>query len=523
LKKVLLVILDGWGLSPLQEGNSTYLANTPNLDWIYGSYPKTSLSASGVDVGVSSGESGNSEVGHLNIGSGRVVWESLPRINQSIDDGSFFQNDNILSAINNVKNSEKALHLVGLCSAGSVHSNINHLFALLKIAGSQRLDKVYIHMITDGRDTAQKVAKEDIAKIKEQTEKNGVGKIATIIGRFYAMDRDKHYERIEKAYNLWVSGSGDFYNDPLDAIEANYRAGADDEKIGPCLLDKDGLIKQGDSIVMFNFRADRARQMLETFESDSFFEFNRQKISNLNIVTMTKYFDSQKSSVIFLPLNMESVLADVVASAGLKQSHIAETEKYAHVTYFFNGGEEKPHENENQILVPSKGAESYDTTPEMSASEIKEKVLEALDQQNDFVVVNFANGDMVGHSGNLEATVKAVEAVDLNLAEIMSRASKNKYSVIITADHGNCELMVNPANGEINKEHTSSPVPFVFADLAIKPFTPQSGIIFSKQNLIDYSAQTAVGVLADIAPTIIELLGVAKPPEMSGRSLLNLI
>jgi len=523
LKKVLLVILDGWGLSPLKEGNATYLAKTPNLDWIYGAYPKTSLSASGIDVGITPGESGNSEVGHLNLGSGRVVWENLPRIDLAIENGSLFKNENLNKIADHVNSGGSALHLIGLCSAGSVHSSLKHLYALLQFASDKNVDKVFIHMITDGRDTAPQVAKEDIKLIEEQAEKIGVGKIATIIGRFYAMDRDKHFERVEKAYNLWVLGQGDFYNSAADAIEANYRAGADDEKIGACLINKEGLIRPGDGVVLFNFRADRMRQVLGTFETESFSEFQRQKVNNLAMVTMTKYFDGQKAPAVFLPLDMTNVAADIIEASAMKQSHIAETEKYAHVTYFFNGGEEKTHDHEEQVLVPSQRVESYDTVPEMSAGLIKDKVVEAINKQQDFVLVNFANGDMVGHTGNLEASIKAAESIDQNLGPVMSAASAKGYTVIITADHGNCEIMINPANGEVNKEHTGSPVPFVVCDLATKPFTPQSGTDFNHETLLEYSSSPATGILADVSPTVLQLMGLPKPGEMSGIDISKLI
>jgi len=523
LKKVLLVILDGWGLSPLTEGNATYLAKTPNLDWIYGNYPKTSLSASGIDVGITAGESGNSEVGHLNIGSGRVVWESLPRIDQAIEKDDFAKNQSLLNMINHVRSGSSSLHLVGLCSYGSVHSSINHMFSLLKFAADQNVDHVYIHMITDGRDTAPRVAQSDVKLISEKIKEFGVGKIATIIGRFYAMDRDKHYERTEKAYKLWVAGQGDKYNSADEALEAYYRAGSDDEKIGACLIDANGLIKPGDGVMFFNFRADRMRQIIDAFENPSFAEFQRQTISNLALLSMTRYSNTQKTKELFPPLDMDNVLADVIENVGLKQSHIAETEKYAHVTYFFNGGEEKPHPNEKQILIPSPRVENYSQTPAMSSDLIKDRIIEEIQAGSDFIVSNFANGDMVGHTGDLAATVAAVEAVDSCLKDIMTKASVAGYTVLISADHGNCELMINPSNKEINKEHTGSPVPLVVADLQAKPFTLQGGNAFTKDSLVEYSSNPTTGILADIAPTVLFLMGVEKPAEMSGIDISTLI
>ena len=523
MKRVLLVIMDGWGLSPLKEGNATYSAKTPNLDWVYGNYPKTAISASGIDVGVSADEVGNSEVGHLNLGSGRVVWESLPRIDQSITKGDFAKNKNLISVLDRVRSNGSSLHLFGLCSAGGVHSSIDHLYAFLRSAKERGVEKVYIHMVTDGRDTAPKVALEDVKLIEAKIAEIGAGKIATIIGRFYAMDRDKHYERTSKSYNLMVLGQGDQYKTAGEAIEANYRAGADDEKIGSCLIDSNGIIRPGDGLIFINFRSDRMRQMLSAFENDSVSEFQRQKVNNLAMVTMTSYFAGQKTPIIFTPINMDNVLADCLEKNNLSQCHIAETEKYAHVTYFFNGGEEKPHDHEDQVLVASPRVESYDQAPEMSAMLVKDKTIEAINKDYSFIVVNFANGDMVGHTGNFEATVKAAEAVDNCIGQVLTAASAKGLTVIITADHGNCELMINPANNEINKEHTSSPVPFILLDLAEKPFTPQSGTDFNHETLLEYSSTPSTGILADVSPTIMQILGVAKADEMSGIDLSNLI
>jgi len=515
--------MDGWGLSPLKEGNATYFAKTPNLDWVYGNYPKTAISASGTDVGVSADEVGNSEVGHLNLGSGRVVWKSLPRIEKSIARGEFAKSKNLISVLDRVRSNGSSLHFFGLCSAGRVHSSIDHLYAFLSSAKKRGVEKVYIHMITDGRDTAPKVAGEDIKLIEAKIAKIGVGKIATIIGRFYAMDRDKHYERTSKSYNLMVLGQGDQYETPGEAIEANYRAGADDERIGASLIDRAGIIKSGDGLIFMNFRSDRMRQILSAFEDDNVSEFQRQKVNNLSMLTMMSYSDEQKTPVMFPPINMSNVLADCLETNNLSQCHIAETEKYVHVTYFFNGGEEKPHKQEDQIFVASPRVESYDQAPEMSALLVKDKTIEAINKNYSFIVVNFANGDMVGHTGNFAATVKAVETVDSCIGQILTSASAKGMTVIITADHGNCEIMINPANNEINKEHTSSPVPFALLDLAQKPFTPQSGTDFSHETLLEYSSTPATGILADVSPTVMQILGVAKADEMSGIDLSNLI
>ncbi|TSC93090.1 MAG: 2,3-bisphosphoglycerate-independent phosphoglycerate mutase [Candidatus Berkelbacteria bacterium Athens1014_28] len=523
MKKVLLVILDGWGLSPIAEGNATFLAKTPNLDYLYKNYPKTSLSASGLSVGITPGEPGNSEVGHLNIGSGRVVWENLPRIDQAIDSGEFFQNRNLKKFATDLKNSDGALHLIGLCSTGGIHSHLSHLYALLEFAEKENIKNVYLHLITDGRDTAPKVALEDVVQINNHLKKLENGKIASVIGRFYAMDRDKHNERTQAAYNLWTLGKGRKFLSAEAAIKNGYLEGKDDENLEASVIDEKGIIKPEDGLAFFNFRSDRMRQILSVFEDESFSGFSREKLSNLKILTMTSYQNNQKSPEIFPPLNLSNTLPDVIETAGLSQFHTAETEKFAHVTYFFNGGDEKVHQKEKQVIVPSPRVESYDYAPEMSAKEVKNKVVEALKNDYQFILVNFANGDMVGHTGRLPAAIKACEEVDRCLFDIMSAASGAGYVAIITADHGNCEMMKNLRTGEIDKEHTSNPVPLVFADFSKSPFLPQNGVGINKNELLQYSSQEPTGILADIAPTILAILNISNPKEMTGKDLQDLI
>lgn len=518
--KVLLVILDGWGLSPVEKGNATILAKTPILDSVYATYPKVAIAASGLEVGLNRGEMGNSEVGHLNLGSGRVVWESLPRIDYDIEEGGFENNRSLDAAMK--KASKSRLHLIGLVSYGGVHSHLRHLEALLQLAKKRNIKEVYIHFISDGRDTPPQKAAEIAKGLEENIKKIGVGKIATLVGRYYAMDRDNRWQRVEKAYDLMTAGKGTEYKDIYQAIEANYKNKVTDEFIEPSLIDKNGLVQSGDAVIFFNFRADRIRELTSAFFSPNFSGFSRQQLSDLYVVTMTEYDKRFNLPVVFEPIDIKNTLADVVEAYDLTQYHIAETEKYPHVTYFFNGGREEPHKDEDQIVVPSPKVATYDLQPEMSAAGVTDKLVPAL-KQNDFTLVNFANGDMVGHTGSLKAAIAACEAVDKCLAKVLTAAGELGHKVFITADHGNCEAMIDPATGGINKEHTTSPVPFVFLDLAAAPFSVRGLKPFSKEEMIAYSASPVVGVLSDVAPTILSLLGLKKPPEMVGVNLIEVM
>jgi 2,3-bisphosphoglycerate-independent phosphoglycerate mutase len=518
-KKVLLIILDGWGLSPIAEGNATLIARTPVLDYVYATYPKISLAASGLEVGLNRGEMGNSEVGHLNMGSGRVVWENLPRIDFSIESGEFFENQNLLAFFNNVKNNR--LHLVGLVSSGGVHSHIRHLGAILKSAKMNKIKEVYIHFISDGRDTPPNTSLKYIEEAEHIIKRAGVGRLATIIGRYYAMDRDKRHERTQKAYNLYTAGEGQVCGSVKQAVESSYQNGKSDEFIEPCLIDQNGLIKPEDSILFFNFRADRMRQLVETFVTDNFSSYTLDQNSKYNMLSMTQYEKSYNIPIVFEPVDLHNVLADVVEVGGKRQCHISETEKYAHVTYFFNGGREEKHPRETQVLVPSPKVATYDLAPEMSAEKVALETVEALQAEPDFVLVNFANGDMVGHTGNLQATVTACEAVDKCLAKVLSKASEIGYNTIITADHGNCEVMIDPATSQPSTEHTTSPVPFVYMNFFKHPFRDQAGYNFSEDDLIAYSAEPYRGVLADVASTVVDLLGLERPKELEGINLIE--
>lgn len=519
--KALLIILDGWGLSPLTSGNAPYLAKTPVLDRVYGNYPKICLSASGLEVGLSSGEPGNSEVGHLNIGSGRVVWEMLPLIDQSIAKGEFFEKPILREVSDYLKKSKGRLQLVGLGSEGGVHSHLNHLFALLDYFAGENISTAYIHMFTDGRDTSPRSAKDSVTKIENKIKSLRLGKIASLIGRYYAMDRDTNWDRVKRAYDLMTAGAGDSYKSATEALEKNYAQGKGDEYLEPSIIDASGIIRPNDAVIFFNFREDRAKQLLEIFEEADFKGFTRQKIENLFTVSMTKYYEEETSRSIFLPNDLHNVLADTIETAGLRQYHTAETEKYAHVTYFFNGGNHRIHQFEKQILVPSAKVSSYDNKPEMSAEGVTEKVVEAIRQEHDFILVNYANGDMVGHTGVLKAAIEAVEYLDKCLETVLVEASKMGYQILITADHGNCEIMIDPVSGGPYTEHTTSLVPLNYLDLRTKPFGVALAKDFSREDLVSYSSSYPQGIIADIAPTILEILELEKPAEMVCSSLLD--
>jgi 2,3-bisphosphoglycerate-independent phosphoglycerate mutase len=510
--KVMLVIMDGWGLSPEERGNAPMLAKTPILDYIYSTYPKTSLSASGLEVGLSAGEPGNSEVGHLSIGSGRVVWENLPRIDQAIRSGELFESPTLKNVLDEVKKKKSALHLIGLVSDGGVHSHIRHLISLLEYAKRGGVSDVYIHAILDGRDTAPKEAEMFLKQLSEATAKYG-GVIVDLVGRYFAMDRDKNWDREKKAYDLFVKNIGDRYPTFEDAIAANYKKGKSDEFFEPSVIGDGKTINPGDGVIFFNHRSDRMKQMLSLFNG-----FDGIAVpSNLTLATMTEYDNNQKTPAIFAPVNLKNTLCTMISDAGLRQFHTAETEKYAHVTYFLKAGREEILKGETDKLVPSKKV-SYDEVPEMSAVEVTGVVKKALEDDFDFIVVNYANGDMVGHTGNLESAVKACEVVDECLGEIMTSASGFGYKVFLTADHGNCEVMIDELTKRPDKEHTTNPVPFVILDLVKAPFAPKA-LEIKREDYIQYASSTPVGVLADIAPSILANLGINKPDEMTGMDL----
>jgi 2,3-bisphosphoglycerate-independent phosphoglycerate mutase len=510
--RVALVVLDGWGYSTKKEGNAIALARTPVWDKVWSSPSRTLLEASGIRVGLPKGQMGNSEVGHLNLGAGRVVTQDLVRINSAIEDGSFFTNPALLAACNQAKKGNATLHLMGLVGGGGVHAIDQHLFALIELARREKVPRVAIHAFLDGRDTLPRSAlgyvKGLIAELVRAYAKADIAppQIASISGRYYAMDRDKRWDRTELAYNSIVRGVGPTANDPLAAIQAAYDENVTDEFIKPVVITKDGTpiapIRDGDSVICFNYRADRMRQIVRALTEPKFDGFDVQDRPRIHLVTLTAYDRTFNVAVAFAPTSMERILAQVVSEKGLCMLKTAETEKYPHVTYFFNGGVEKPYPCEDRVLVPSPKVATYDLKPEMSAAGVTDELCKGLiSKDHDFILCNYANADMVGHSGSIPATIKAVETVDECLARVLPAAEQGGVTLIITADHGNAEMLIDPETGGPHTAHTTNPVPFVVIGGA-KPLPLRSG-----------------GALCDVAPTILSMLGIEQPREMSGVQL----
>lgn len=520
-RPLVLLVLDGWGVAPKNRGNAIMLGRTPAWDQLLEHYPSLTLQASGESVGLPWGEMGNSEVGHTNIGAGKIIFRDLPRINRAILDGTFANRPAFQEAFSHVKTTGGALHILGLMSSGGIHSFNEHAYALLELAKKEGLAKVFIHIILDGRDTPHNSGESFVAKLQAKITAMGVGAIASIAGRFWAMDRDNHWDRIERAYRVLTSGlAEESFSDPVAAVRASYARGVYDEEVVPVVIaaadgKPRGVVREGDSVIFFNFRSDRARQMTKAFVIPGFEKFQRPYLRNLTFVTMTEYEQSLPVLVAFPPEVVRTPLAKVISDLGEQQLHIAETEKYAHVTFFFNGGVETAVPGETRILVPSPSVSSYDQKPEMSCRELTERLLKELGTgQYGLIVMNFANVDMVGHTGNIPATVKAVEAVDAQLERIASTVLGLDGVLAITADHGNAEEKINLTTGFINKEHTSNPVPFVVVG---KDWAGRG------RGSADLSTVTPSGILADVAPTLLALEGLPQPPDMTGRSLLRLL
>jgi 2,3-bisphosphoglycerate-independent phosphoglycerate mutase len=507
LRKVILIILDGFGIGTDDKISAIAHAKKPFIDSLFKQYRSCVLNASNEEVGLPEGQMGNSEVGHMNIGAGRIVYQEITRINRSIRSGEFFKNPALLIATENARQKNSALHLMGLVSDGGVHSHINHLFALTKLAKEQGVRRVFIHSLLDGRDTPPESGVDYLRQLTEFCKQEGTGEIATIMGRYYGMDRDNRWERTEKAYRALTDGVGNRFIDPIEAVKASYKSGVTDEFVLPVVIEREGqpvaVVSDNDSVIFFNFRTDRTRQLTRAFTMDDFDKFERRKLS-LTFVTMTPYHKDFTCPTAFKTVDLTKTLGELVSNEGWKQLRLAETEKYAHVTFFFSGGREAPFSGEDRILVPSpRGVATYDLKPEMSAYEVTEKALAAI-KSGDYslIVMNYANADMVGHSGNMAAAIKAVEVVNDCLGKVVPVARAGSYTVLITADHGNADRMVDDDGGP-HTAHTSNLVPFLVVNDELR------------------NSLRPIGKLADIAPTICELMGLGIPSEMDGESLLE--
>ena len=505
-KPVMLMILDGFGIAPEGDGNAVAAANKPNYDRLVANYPHSQLQASGMFVGLPDGQMGNSEVGHLNIGAGRIIYQELTRITKEINEGGFFKNEALLKAIENAKKDNSALHLMGLLSNGGVHSHIDHLKGLLKLAKEQEVKNVYVHCFMDGRDVAPGSGKDFVVELENYMAEIGVGKIATISGRYYAMDRDKRWDRVKKCYDALVKGEGNKSTSATIAIEDSYQKEVFDEFVEPTVICNGetpiATIGEHDSVIFFNFRPDRAREITRAIVDPKFDGFETKKMETY-FVCFTNYDETLPNvKIAFKKEPLVNTFGEVVSKNGLKQLRIAETEKYAHVTFFFNGGEEKQYPGEDRILVPSPKVATYDLQPEMSAREVTEKVVEAINSNKyNVIILNYANPDMVGHTGSLPAAIKAVETIDECVGKVVEAMLAHNGTMLITADHGNCEQMIDYKTGEPHTAHTTNPVPLILVteskDLKIKE-----------------------GKLADLAPTMLDILGIEKPEEMTGESIL---
>ena len=505
-KLTMLMILDGFGINENEKGNAIKLANTPNIDKLMKTCPTNILHTSGLYVGLPEGQMGNSEVGHTNIGAGRIVYQDLTRITKSIEDGDFFSTPELVEAIENCKKNNSKLHILGLLSDGGVHSHIRHLFAILELAKRKDFENVYVHCFLDGRDTPPASGETYIAILEEKMKEKGVGKIASVSGRFYAMDRDKRWQRIQKAYDALVNGVGLKASTAISAVEESYQKEVFDEFIEPTVIysgdNPVAKIEKNDSVIFFNFRPDRAREITRTLVDPEFNEFETKNL-NLYYVCFTQYDETLPNvHIAFKPEILNNTFGEYISKNGLTQLRIAETEKYAHVTFFFNGGEEKQYPGEDRILVPSPKVETYDMQPEMSAIEVTDKVIQAIKSEKyDSIILNFANPDMVGHTGSIDATIKAIETIDGCVQKIVETVKEQDGVLLIIADHGNAEQMIDYKTGEPHTAHTTNPVPIILVG--------KDGVRLKE------------GKLADIAPTMLEIMGLPKPEEMTGESLIE--
>lgn len=506
-KLTILMILDGFGNNDKEEGNAIKLARTPNLDRLMKIYPNTQIHTSGEEVGLPDGQMGNSEVGHINIGAGRIVYQEAMKITKSIETGDFFSIRELIGAIEHCKRNNSKLHIMGLVSNGGVHSNKRHLYALLELAKRKDFDNVYIHFFSDGRDTSPTSSEISCEELEQKIEEKGVGKIASVMGRYYSMDRDKRWDRVKKAYDALVYGIGEKANTVNNAIEKSYQKEIFDEFIEPTLICNNGkpiaTISDKDAVIFFNFRHDRGRELTRAIVDKNFKEFDTKSL-DLYYVCMTEYDSTIPNvEIAFKPDVITNTFGEYISSKGLTQLRIAETEKYAHVTFFFNGGvEEKQYKGEDRILVESPKVPTYDMQPEMNISEVTQSVIQSINSRKyDCIILNYANPDMVGHTGNIDAAIKAVESVDKAVGQVVEEIEKNNDVLLITSDHGNIEQMIDYSTGEVNTAHTTNLVPF---------------ILIGKENV-----KLKSGKLADIAPTILDIMGLPKPEEMTGESLIE--
>ena len=503
-KPLVLIILDGFGHSESHEGNAIYAAKMPVLDHLYATRPNGLISGSGMDVGLPDGQMGNSEVGHMNLGAGRVVYQDFTRVTKAIRDGEFFENPTLCGAVDKAVSAGKAVHILGLLSDGGVHSHQDHLVAMAELAAQRGAEKIYLHAFLDGRDTPPRSATSSLALLDSTFARLGKGRIATIIGRYFAMDRDNRWDRVASAYNLIVDGQSEFQAANSQAgLEAAYERGENDEFVKATCIGEQVRVEDGDAVIFMNFRSDRARELTRVFVEDDFKDFERARQPKLaDFVMLTQDAASIPAPSAFAPGSLNNVLGEYLAKNGKTQLRIAETEKYAHVTFFFSGGREEPFPGEERILIPSPQVATYDLQPEMSAPEVTDKIVDAIENQRfDVIVVNYANGDMVGHSGIMAAAIKAVECLDVCVGRIVTALEKVGGEALITADHGNVEQMSDESTGQAHTAHTTEPVPFIYVgkrDLKVRDG----------------------GVLADVAPTLLLLMGLEKPEEMTGHSIL---
>jgi 2,3-bisphosphoglycerate-independent phosphoglycerate mutase len=516
-KPIALVIMDGWGLSEKNQGNAIASAKLPTIEKLNRFYPHIALQASGIAVGIPWGEPGNSEVGHLTLGTGQTLYQNLPRITMSIQNGEFFKNEAFLGAIEHAKKNNSAVHLMGLLGKGGIHSNVDHLYGLLEMMRDQKFDRVYLHIFTDGRDCAPTSGVECLLELQKRIDSCRVGRIATIGGRYYGMDRNNNWDRIQFAYDAMIKGAGQQIEDPIEYLNKSYKKDVFDEYIVPAVIMKDGkpiaTISDNDALIFFNFREDRARQIAKSFTVADFDKFERKRINNLHFVSMVQYeSDLPVSDIAFPIVEVNTCLGKILSGQKLTQLRIAETEKFAHVTYFFNGGNEDPFPLEDRVIIPSKDVARFDEAPEMRAQELTDKVCEFVEQEKyDFIVLNYANADMIGHTGNKEAAITAVETVDKCLEKLIKAILSKNGCLLITADHGNAEEMISLKTGEKNTEHSTNPVPLWF----ITPENHSGGKAQDSEANLEVS-----GLLSDIAPTILELFNIKKSKEMTGESLL---